>query len=233
MPLYILKGGNRLMEINGKTITVGVFIKITGCKTKNDNGIYVVEAEYVTDDFCLRKVLITGELSNAKYNIFFLNKRALAKNKDMSVEVVEKGQLKQASADVRAYLNGVTASEKVYTFTPGNENSQYIKIVKAIYFTNRIYGLTGTYMIESKDDKRICFHLIGAKGEKISGNANNRYQGMDIIFSLKIDSFKKLSDEGYLEYLDRIESTKGEKKKVEKKQQKNAAELFSYLRHFY
>ena len=205
-------------DINGKTIAKGAFIKITGCKVKNDNGIYVVDTEYdVKDDFCLLKVLITGELSNTKYNIFFLNKRVLGSNKNICVEVVEKEQLKQASVDVKAYLRGVTASEKVYTFEPGDENSKFIKIIKAVHFVGRLYGLTGTYMIESKDKKRINFHLIGTKGEKISFNSNNKYQGQDIIFSLKIDAYKQLLSEGHFKFLNRIESTKGEQKKAGKK----------------
>lgn len=203
-----------ILDINGKAIVTGAFIKITGCKVKNDNGIYIVKTEYDRkDDFCLLKVLVTGELSNAKYNIFFLNNRELAKNENISVEVISKEQLKQASAEVKSYLNGVTAKEKVYTFTPGNESSQYIKIVKPIYFSSRINGLTGTYVIESKDDISISFHLIGAKGEKISYNINNNYQGSDIVLSLKITDYNRLLGEGYFEFLDRCESTKGDKKK--------------------
>jgi len=211
-------GGIRMVDTTGKVIVEGAFVKITGCKVKNDNGIYIVDKEYDRkDDFCLLKVLITGELSNTKYNIFFLNNRELAKNENISVEVIAKEQLKQANAEVKAYLQGVTAKEKVYTFTPGNESSQYIKIIKPIHFTSRLYGLTGTYIIESKDDKRINFHLIGAKGEKISNNVNNNYQGRDIIFSLKIDLYYRLLNEGYFVFLNRNESTKGERNKTAKK----------------
>jgi len=72
-------------------------------------------------------------------------------------------------------------------------------------------------VIEGKDTKRVNLHLIGKRGEKINGNANNRYQGRDIVLSLKLDLFERLFGEGYFKYLNRIESTKGEKKKSDKK----------------
>jgi hypothetical protein len=198
-----------MLDINGNTIAEGKFIKITGCKVKNDNGIYIVDKQYDgKDDFCLHKVLISGALSKTKYNIFFLNERVLAKDDRIIVEVVKKEQLKQAAAEIKSYVNSVTAKEKVYTFTPGDVNSRYIKIIKPIHFRRRIYGLTGTYELKRGNDK-VCLHLIGAKGEIVSPNINNRYKESDILLSLDTTAFNRLVSDGNIAFFDRQESAKG------------------------
>ena len=210
-----------MTDKNGIIIEQGQYIQIIGAKVKNDNGIYIVDYKYSEDSFCLKKVKQNGEKANAKYNIFFLDKNSIKRNSEMLYTVIAKDQLKAAAKEVSAYLKGKTANEKVYTFTRTAEQEVkqglYIHIKKPVLFVGHINNVGGTYEITNiMDNGRVCLHLIGAKGEQIADNANGYYQFTPIHLNLKAETMKQLFNDGYIEILERHESTKGEAVKPKK-----------------
>ena len=111
-----------MKDINNVELKEGMFLKVIGCKVKNDNSLYIIEVDqntnenYTTRDcYILHKVNANGTESKAKYNILFIDKWLFEKNPDVKIEVVT--DLKQAAKEVKEFLNGITASEKVYSFT--------------------------------------------------------------------------------------------------------------------
>lgn len=201
-----------MTDINGKTIHEGQFVKITGCKVKNDNGIYIVNKQYEKGDYCLYKVNQDGSEAKTKYNIFFLDDRH---DKDKEVTIISKEELKQAAKDVKNYLNGVTSSETVHTFsrsdtqeaTPG----KYIKFVKPILLRGHINSFTGLYeIVRFVPDGSVILHLMGKKGEQIADNINGYYQYSPITLSFTPKIINQLFNDNYIEILERTSTTKGE-----------------------
>lgn len=101
------------------------YVVITGTEVKNDNGIYIVNADYSIKDkyakyaensYCLYKVKIDGSLSKTKYNIFFLDERSAANNPNMIVEKVSKENLKEARKKVTSYLKDKKNTGRNYKF---------------------------------------------------------------------------------------------------------------------
>ena len=213
-----------MFDINNKEIAEGQYLKVIGCKVKNDNGIYIVDRQWdQKESFTLLKVLQNGEKSETKYNIFFLEDRAYKKNPDLQVKIINKDELKQAAQEVKAYINGVTAGEKVYTFIKSEEQEtkegKYIKFVKRVLFSRHSNTIGGvTYYIERVfPDGGVYLHLMGKKGEKIAGNINGYYGFTPINLKISAKSTKQLLDDGSFLIMERQESTKGEQKKEEKK----------------
>jgi hypothetical protein len=211
-----------MLDINNKEIQAEQFIRVTGCKVKNDNGIYIVDREYserITKEFCLKKVLQNGELSETKYNIFFLEDRAYKKNPDLQVKIITKEELKQAAQEVKNYISGITAQEKIYTFVTAAEQEikegKYIKFVKSVLLRGHINRFSGTYEITCiSKDGAVSLHLIGAKGEQIAYNVNGYYQFTPIILSFNKKVMDQLFAENYIKIMERQETTKGEVAKV-------------------
>ena len=117
-----------MKDIKGIELKEGMFLKVTGCKVKNDNNLYTIEVDqntnenYTTkDSYILHKVNANGTESKAKYNILFIDKWLFEKNPEVKIEVVT--DLKQATKDVKNFLNGITASEKVYSFTDAKDQT--------------------------------------------------------------------------------------------------------------
>jgi hypothetical protein len=219
-----------MFDLNNKEIAEGQYLKVIGCKVKNDNGIYIVNKKYSEDSFCLYKVLQNGEESKTKYNIYFLD---FKRDKDRQVTIISKDELKQAANEVKAFVDGVTSNELVYSFTRTAEQEVkeglYVKFIKHILLTGHINSFAGTYEIDKIDkENRMCLHLVGERGEKVAYNVNNQYQGRPIILSFKNATVQKLFSEKYIEILERHESTKGEQKKEiikeEKTEQKQEVE---------
>ena len=211
-----------MTDKNGIIIEQGQYIQIIGAKVKNDNGIYIVDHKYSDDSFCLEKVKQDGEKANAKYNIFFLDNNAINRNPKMIYTVIVKEQLKAAAREVSAYIKGETANEKVYTFTRTAEQEVkqglYIHIKKPVLFVGHINKVCGTYEITNiMDNGKVCLHLIGAKGEQIADNINGYYQFTPIHLNFNTDTMKSLFSDGYVEILERHETTKGEAVKPKKK----------------
>jgi hypothetical protein len=211
-----------MKDINGKEFQLNDFIKVTGAGVKNDNGIFILDTKYKENDFCCHKVKTNGERTTSGYNIMFLSERELnrSKFKNVKIEVVEFAQLKQAAKEVKEYINGVTASEKVYSFidadTQEAQKGLYLTFKKTVLLTGHTNSFGGTYeIVDIYEDKKVSLHLVGVKGEKVSYNTNNNYQGRPIILTFSDKLMKQLFDEEYITIQERIESTKGEAQKEE------------------
>jgi len=210
-----------MLDKNNKEIAEGMFLQIIGCKVKNDNGIYVVNKQYEKGDYCLYKVNQNGEVAKTKYNIYFLDEKH---DKDKQVTIISREELKQAAKEVKAYLNNRTAAETVYTFSvaenqtlQGLQAGQAIRFIKRIQLRGCMNSYSGTFIVTKIENDRFRLHLLGAKGDKIADNSNGFYQFTPIHLNFKADTMQKLFDEGYIEILNRTETTKGE---VEQKQNK-------------
>ena len=217
-----------MKDINGIELKEGMFLKVIGCKVKNDNSLYIIEVDqntnenYTTRDcYILHKVNANGTESKAKYNILFIDKWLFEKNPDVEIEVVT--DLKQAAKDVKNFLNGITASEKVYSFTDAKGQTletltagQYITFKKRLHLQGRMYAFAGTYKLDhiaNHGENIYSLHLVGVKGETVAYNVNNQYQGRPIQLSFKEKLMKEIFNEEYITIQERIETTKGESQK--------------------
>lgn len=220
-----------MLSYNGINLTEGLYIKLTGCKVKNDNGIYIIKTDYNTnpnvythDEYLLKKVNTDGTESKAKYNMFFLDgKNPQRKNPNLQFEVIEKEGLKQAQKEVKAYLKSITDSEKVHTFKDLDvtkiedlREGMFIKINKGLLLVGHINRITGTYKVVSISEKGVKLHLIGAKGEEVKASYNvyagscNYYQGRPVILLLDLKTIDHMFLENYMTIQERITATKGE-----------------------
>ena len=207
-----------MVDVNNNQIEEGNFLCITGCKVKNDNGIYIVNKQYENGEYCLYKVKQDGNEAQTKYNIYFLNDRS---DKDKTVKVVSKEELKNAAKEVKDYLNGVTGSEVVYSFSVSDsqtvEQGKYLYIKKAILLNGHTNQFCGNYEIEKVyDNGGVFLHLMGKRGEKVASNANGYYQFTPINLKFSGETVKQLFEEGYIEILERSSTTKAEIKKENK-----------------
>jgi hypothetical protein len=211
-----------MLDINNKQITEGQFLKVIGCKTKNDNGIYIVNKQYEKGDYCLYKVLQNGEVSKTKYNIYFLDDKH---DKEKQVTIITKEELKQAAKEVKAYIDGKTAKETIYTFSKaenqtleGLQEGQIIHFIKCVQWQGHINSQRGKYIISKIENGSFRLHLLGAKGGEIADNMNGYYQFTPIHINLTSETIQQLFDEDYIEILERHVSTKGEQVKSNIKQ---------------
>lgn len=219
-----------MLDINNREITEGAYIQITGCKVKNDNGIYIVDKKYDNrEEYCLLKVKQDGTQAKTKYNIYFLNER---NDMEKRVTMVNREDLKKAAQEVKAFLSGVTASEIMYTFSNANNQTleglqvgQAIKFVKRVQWRGHMNSQSGTYIIKKIENGGYRLHLLGAKGGEIADNANGYYQFTPIHLNLKADTMKQLFDESYIVVLDRHETTKGEQAQKETEQNTSQANV--------
>jgi hypothetical protein len=201
-----------MQDKNGKAITEGMYLKITGCKVKGDNGIYIVEKQYNENSYCLHKVKQSGEQSTTKYNIYFLDTKH---DHDKEVTIIQKEDLKQAAKEVKNFINGVTSGEVIHSFVRSEQQEategKYIKFIKSVLLVGHINSFSGTYAIKSiNKDNSVSLHLCGKRGEEISFNVNNSYGYRPIMITFKADVMKRLFAENYIEVLERISTTKGE-----------------------
>lgn len=220
-----------MLSYNGINLTEGLYIKLTGCKVKNDNGIYIIDKDYNTnpnvythDEYLLQKVNTDGTESKAKYNMFFLDgKNPQRKNPDLKFEVITKEDLKQAKKEVSAYLKSITDSEKVHTFKNLDvtkiedlKEGMFIKIKKGLLLVGHINRITGTYKVVSITEKGVKLHLIGAKGEEVKASYNvysgscNYYQGRPVVLLLALKTIDHMFLENYMTIQESITATKGE-----------------------
>jgi hypothetical protein len=211
-----------MLDQNNNEIQVGQYLKVVGCKVKGDNGIYIVDKKYSEDSFCLYKVLQNGERSTTKYNIYFLD---FKRDPNRVVTIISKDQLKQASNEVKNYVEGVTANEVVYSFFKAAEQKPaeglYLHFKKSVRLNGHINSVAGTYEITKVDkENRIALHMVGKRGEKVAWNTNGYYQFQPIMLSFKADTVQKLFDGEYIEIWERHESKKGEQQKEVKPEMK-------------
>lgn len=197
-------------------LKIGDYLKVTGFKVKNDNDIFVVNAQYENEEYCLYKVTITGEVSKSKYRILFLKPKHFT-DSSISIEILPgKEALKQAKKEVNDYLKGITQTEIVYSFVDleGQRLNKggYIKVTKPISLVSSIYSIpTGTiYTCTHKGDEKTnyTFHMIGKKGEPLSSYNASGFNKILLAFQPK--TVKTLFNEGYIVLVDRIEQTKGD-----------------------
>lgn len=217
-----------MQDINNVELKEGMFLKVTGCKVKNDNAIYVIAVDQNTNEqyttkncYILHKVNANGTESKAKYNLFFIDKYSIEKNPEMKIEVVT--DLKQAAKEVKNFLNGITASEKVYSFIDAESQTlesftvnQYITFKKRLHLQGRMYAFSGTYKLDhisNHGENIYSLHLVGAKGETVAYNANNNYQGRPIILSFREKLMNEIFNDEYVTIQERTETTKGEAQK--------------------
>lgn len=201
-----------MLDNNGKLIVQGQFLKVTGCKTKGDNSIYIVDKQYEKGDYCLLKVTQTGDISKSKYNIFFLDeKHDTAKQ----VTIIEQNQLKQAAKEVKKYVNGLTANEMVYTFIKTEEQEiqigLYVNFLKSALLRGHINSISGMYEIENVTaEGKVQLHLMGKKGERIADNINGYYQFQPITLYFNANVMQQLFTENYIEIMARTVAVKGD-----------------------
>lgn len=214
-----------MTDKNGVTIEAGQYIQVIKAKVKNDNGIYISESRYTADSFCLKKVKQNGEQANTKYNIFFLDQNSIKNNPDMVYTVITKEQLKQAAKEVKAYIDGKTAKETIFTFSKAEnqtleelQEGQVIHFVKCVQWQGHINSQRGKYIISKIENGSFRLHLLGARGGEIADNMNGYYQFTPIHINLTSKTIQQLFDEDYIEILERHASTKGERVKTNKKQ---------------
>jgi chemotaxis protein histidine kinase CheA len=215
-----------MLDKNGKQIVEGQYLQVIGCKTKGDNSVYIVNKQYDNGECCLYKVLQNGELSQTKYNIYFLDNRH---DKEKQVTIIEKGQLKQAMQEVKAYINGITNNEVIHSFTRATEQKAEIGLI--VHFTKRVLlvghtnTICGQYEITNiYPNGRVCMHLLGKLGEKVADNANGYYQFLPIHLNFKAEVMQRLFDENYIEILERHTITKGEAKQQQQEQTEEIAQ---------
>lgn len=172
---------NKNLEVFNKLVE-GTFIKITGMKVKNDNDIFIVDADYrvndgrytiVKNERCLKKVKLNGELSNAKYNIVFLNEKMLNNNSNIQIEIIT--DLKKAKKEVNNYLKGISNNEIIVKFE--KSKNQEVKDNSIVRFPDGLkFGMFGEKYIGSKslwevnfrNDGTIYIKELGKKGQLIS-----------------------------------------------------------------
>lgn len=225
-----------MKDINGIELQEGMFLKLTGCKVKNDNSIYIIAVDQNTNEqytksncYILHKVNANGTESKAKYNLLFIDKWLFEKNPEVKIEVVT--DLKQAAKEVKEFLNGVISIEKVYSFIDADNQTlktltagQYITFKKRLHLQGRMYSFSGTYKLDhisNHGENIYSLHLVGAKGETVSYNDNNNYQGRPIVLSFKEKLMNQLFNEEYVTIQERTETTKGELQKATKEEIKD------------
>lgn len=228
-----------LVDKNGNKVVEGCYIRLIGCNVKNDNGIYIVETDYNTnenvrthDEYLLEKVNTDGTKSKAKYNLFFLDGvNPQKKDKNLDFEVVSLENLKKARKEVSDFLKGITAGETVYTFTDSEvktaeelKKGMIVKIVKPLLLKGHINSFRGSYIVKSATSEGFTLHLLGKKGKEVASNFNlytmqeSYYQGQPVTLKFKAEVIQQLFDENYIIVQERNETTKGELKQAEQSQ---------------
>lgn len=194
-------------------LSEGQYLKILGCRVKNDNGIYVIAKKYGEGSYCLHKCKTNGEKAKVEYGIFFLDEKTFVRDPDISIEFVSKEQLPESQKEINNYLKERFTNEIIYNFIPGTTQSKFLQVVKTIHLTNRLNSIYNCiYEIVGVRDGRYDLHLIGKKGNKVSYNINNTYQGRPIILRMRKSDIERLVAEAKVVYVDRVESKRGEQK---------------------
>ena len=228
-----------LVDKNGNKVVEGCYIRLIGCNVKNDNGIYIVETDYNTnenvrthDEYLLEKVNTDGTKSKAKYNLFFLDGvNPQKRDKNLDFEVVTLENLKKARKEVSDFLKGITAGETVYTFTDSEvktaeelKKGMVVKIINPLLLQGHINRFKGSYIVKSVTSEGFTLHLLGKKGKEVASSFNcytmqeSYYQGQPVTLKFKAEVIQQLFDENYIIIQERNETTKGELKQAEQSQ---------------
>lgn len=203
------------MLYHGIEIKEGMFIQLTGMETKNDNDIFIVASDYAeegkyakcSNECCLKKVKLNGELSNSKYTIVFIDKGTDVRNPNISLKVIS--DLKQGKKEVNAYLKNRENAETVVEFEPTEETVKTGSIVKfekglkCGTFGEKYYGTKRLWRVEFLENGKLKLSELGKKGQNIS-------TGETTVFSL--DLTKLVLNENYLKVYDLVETLKGDLK---------------------
>ena len=209
-----------MLDSKGVNLTVGLFVQIIGARVKNDNGIYVINSSFSKDSFTLYKVLISGEISKTKYNIFFLDDKTKHRNQNVRVTVVSKAGLKAANAQVKRYLADRTSKEIVYSFRPVNlavpVKGYAAHFIRPLLLKGHTNAFVGRYeitdvvkMYNDAQEESVQLWLLGENGDRIKGGYDSYYRGAPVYLNFTLSIWQNIVKHCYIEYEERLSSVKG------------------------
>lgn len=166
----------------------GTYIKVTGAKVKNDNGLYIVESDYskpdprycvVNNERCCLKIKQDGTLSKAKYNILFISDRTPERDTELKIEIVSKEELKTAGKKLNTEIKENEEKEFVTIFEK-SENQEIVNGSIVKFEKNLSYGTCGNkclsrnrfYQLTLSSVGTLRVKELGKKGQYISTGEN-------------------------------------------------------------